>query len=246
MAARRTSLALILLLVCSSVSFAQGFKEWHSKQDRFSANFPGEPTVTAATWETEHGARVPARVYTATLPGPRTFSVTVVDYNPVKDLLIAKAKACPDQTDERCTGHTSFAGAGYWKTDVRGAMIHAAFTIMQRDVKVTRYWWSFLGAEAIESNEMQYRNNKDQSRGAVTIYMHHNWLYIMEETAPANYPPPALFVQSVALFEEDGNQANHDQVYFNGPTVDPAETNQFKRGPNGRVGGGGGRGGQNR
>ena len=227
-ATRIASIVLGALLVLPSVSSAQEFKDWQSKQDRFGATFPGEPTVTTITWETEHGARIPARVYTATLPGPRTYSVTVVDYNPVKDILTAKAKDCPPGRLERCEGHTSYAGAGYWKTDVRGAMIYAASKIIERDVKVTRYWWSFLGAEAVESNEMQYVNNKDKSRGAVTIYMHHNFLYIMEETAPAHYPAPGLFVQSMVLLEADGRKANHEQMYFNGPTVDPTETNQFR------------------
>ena len=228
LATRMASMVLGALLALPSASTAQEFKEYLNKQDRFGATFPGEPQVTTITWETEHGAKIPARVYTAALPGPRTYTVTAVDYNPVKDILTAKAKDCPPGSLERCEGHTSYAGAGYWKTDVRGAMIYAAFKIIERDVKVTRYWWSFLGAEAVESNEMQYVNNKDKSRGAVTIYMHHNFLYVAEETAPAQYPAPGLFVQSIVLLEADGRKANHERMYYNGPEVDPTETNQFR------------------
>jgi len=109
-------------------------------------------------------------------------------------------------------------------------MVYAAFRIMKRDIKLTHYMWSFLGYEAVESNELQFINNADQSRSFVTIYMHHNRLYIMEGNVPADYPSPSLFVQSVSLLEQDGAQANHERMFYNGTEVDPTETNQF-RGP---------------
>ena len=91
-------IALIMLgalLLIAPVTFAQQFAEWESKQDLFAANFPGVPTMTSITWETEYGAGIPARVYRATLPGPRTYSVTVVNYNPVQQILTERAKSCP-------------------------------------------------------------------------------------------------------------------------------------------------------
>jgi hypothetical protein len=222
MAACRLAIVLGAVLLITPVALAQQFAEWESKQDLFAANFPGVPTVSTITWETEYGAKIPARVYTSTLPGPRIYSVTVIDYAPVQRLLTEQSKTC-DQTDERCTGNTSFPGAGYWKNDVRGAMIYVAARVMQRDVKIGHYAWSFLGAQAIENHELQMVNNKDKSRTYVNIMMHHNILYIMEETTPASYPPPGLFVQSMALKEVDGSNARHYGVYFNGPTIDPAE-----------------------
>jgi hypothetical protein len=69
--------------------------------------------------------------------------MTVVDYNSVKDILTAKAATCPPGL-ERCNGDTAFSGPGYWKNDVRGAMIYAAFQMMKRDVKVTYYMWNYL------------------------------------------------------------------------------------------------------
>jgi hypothetical protein len=225
-AGRIAWIVVVTLVAISRASFAQEFQLWISKEDLFGANFPGEPVVTTITWTTEHGAQVPARVYTATR-GPRTYSVTAVDYNQVKDILFAKAKDCPPGL-ERCNGLTSFSGEGYCKTDLRGAMIYAAFRIMKRpDVTVTHYMWNYLGGQAIESNELQFVNTKDQTRTHVTIYMHHNRLYIMEETVPANFPAPGLFVQSMSLREADGTEANHQRMYFNAPEVDPTETNEF-------------------
>ena len=225
MAARQlASLVFVAsLFMAPATAHAQEFKEWASTEDLFSANFPGEPVRTDIIWETEYGAKIPARVYRATLPGPRTYSVTVVNYNPVQAILTEKAKNCADQTDELCTGHTSFPGSGYWRNDVRGAMIYVAAKVLRRDVTMTHYAWSFLGTQAVENNELQVVNNKDKSRTFVNIFMHHNMLYIMEETTPANYPPPGLFVQSMSLKESDGSGARHYGVYFNGAVIDPTE-----------------------
>jgi len=245
MAVRRTSMALLAGLLLSSTSFAQiarvgegdgVFKQFESKEDLFGANFPGDPVVTNITWETEYGARLPAHVYTGTLPGPRTYSVTAIDYNPVQKILEAKAKTCPDQADERCTGNTSFSGAGYWRNDVRGAMLYAASKFLLSDIKLTHITWNYLGFEGVEVNELQFTNNKDKSRNFVNIYMHHSHLYVVQETTPANYPPPGLFVQSVSLNEADGRKANHERVYFNGNEIAPEELNQFYLAPDGRPG----------
>src|SRR5688572_12871661 len=170
MPARRMALLMLgALLLIAPVSFAQQFAEWESKQDLFAANFPGVPTMTSITWETEYGARIPARVYRATLPGPRTYSVTVVNYNPVQQILTERAKSCPPGA-ERCSGDTSFPGAGYWKNDVRGAMIYAAAKYMKGDFDVTHYAWSFMGTQAVENNELQLVNKKDKSRTYVNIF----------------------------------------------------------------------------
>ena len=225
MSARRiASVALVAWLSVSTVAFAQEpFREFASKDDRFAANFPGEPVVTGITWETEYGARIPGRVYTVTMPGRGSYSVTVVDYNPVQSILTARSKDCPPGL-ERCLGDTSFPGPGYWKNDVRGAMIYTAAKYLKRDdLKMTHYAWSFLGTQAVENNELQFTNLKDKSRTYVNIFMHHSVLYVMEETKAANTPPPGLFVQSMTLKETDGTIARHYGVYFNGALIDPVE-----------------------
>jgi hypothetical protein len=147
--------------------------------------------------------------------------MTVVDYNLVKNQLIEKAKSCPPGL-ERCLGRTAFSGDGYWKNDLRGAMIHAAFQYMKRDFKVDHYMWNHLGM-GVEVNELQLTNNADKSRTFVSLYMHHNVLYVMEATVPGHYPPPGLFTQSISLYEADGSRASHGKVIFNGAELDPNE-----------------------
>src|SRR5215207_6960379 len=146
---RTTSKRLaVIAIVCACAltgdAVAQStWRESISKQDRFGANFPGEPVVTPITWTSEQGAVVPARVYSVT-NGPARYSMTVVDYNLVKNQLIERAKGCPPDT-ERCLGRTAFSGDGYWKNDLRGAMIYAAFQYMKRGFKVDHYMWNHLG-----------------------------------------------------------------------------------------------------
>ena len=226
-------IAVVWLCAAAGDAFAQStWREFVSKEDRFGANFPGEPVVTPITWKSEHGATVPGRVYSVT-NGPAKYSMTVVDYNLVKAQLIENAKSCPPGL-ERCLGTTAFSGDGYWKNDLRGAMIYAAFQYMKRNFKVDHYMWNHLGM-GVEVNELQLTNPADQSRTFVTIYMHHNVLYVMEATVPRNYPPPGLFTQSITLYEADGTRTSHGKVVFNGAEIEP---NEVYTGRGGRGGGG--------
>lgn len=219
---RRTGIiAAVVLCAMTGEVFAQNaWREFISKEDRFGANFPGEPVVAQITWQSEHGAVVPARVYSVT-NGASKYSMTVVDYNLVKSQLIEKAKSCPPGR-ERCLGRTAFSGDGYWKNDLRGAMIYAAFQYMKRGFTVDHYMWNHLGM-GVEVNELQLTNPADRSRTFVSIYMHHNVLYVMDATVPANSPPPGLFTQSLSLYEADGSRTNHGKVIFNGAELDPNE-----------------------
>src|SRR5258706_14420277 len=76
--------ALIAIVLFSTTSFAEEWREFVSKEDLFGANFPGDPVVTSIMWETEYGVSLPGRVY-ALKQGPSSYSVTVVDYNSVKN-----------------------------------------------------------------------------------------------------------------------------------------------------------------
>ena len=62
--------------------------------------------MTQTTYKSEHGADLPARIYSAT-QGQSRYSVTVVDYNPIEKILTEKAKTCPAGA-EPCLG----GGAG--------------------------------------------------------------------------------------------------------------------------------------
>lgn len=98
------------VLSMSAPSFAQEWIEFASRQDRFTCNFPSQPTVTESAYRSEFGAELPARVYSAT-QGQNRYSVTVVDYNHSQRILTARAKACPPGL-ERCSGGPGATGEG--------------------------------------------------------------------------------------------------------------------------------------
>src|SRR5690348_7368600 len=91
---RRNNMRLLFALPVAGLLFAQEWVEFASREDRFTCNFPAPPEVTETTYLSQHEARLPARVYSAS-QGRSRYSVTVVDYNPVERILLERMKTCP-------------------------------------------------------------------------------------------------------------------------------------------------------
>ena len=214
-----------LVLSISRPSFAQEWIEFASRDDRFTCNFPSQPKVTETIYRSEHGADLPARVYSA-VQGQSRYAVTVVDYNQAQRILTEKAKKCPPGA-ETCTGGPGATGEGYWKDDIRGAIVYASFQFIQRNAKVTSYLYNFV--DLVEGHQLQL-TNADKSRTFAGIYMHENKLYIIEGTVPAGYPEPGLFQQSLGWLDEKGIGLRYQAVYSNAypapPRVDRAGRGQ--------------------
>ena len=225
-----------LVLSVSGPSFSQEWVEFASQEERITCLFPTQPKVTETAWASEYGAVLPARVYSAT-QGQNRYSLTVVDYNPVERLLVEKSKSCPAGA-ETCQGIGDW-GLGYWKNDVRGAIVYATSKFLQRDVKVTHLMWN--SQQMVQGQELQLTNNTDQSRTWVSIYMHENRLIILEATVPKGYPPPALFTQSLSWLDESGRGIRYSTIYVNAPDVPKPSVRGAPPNP---AGADGGRGGQ--
>ena len=99
-----------------------------------------------------------------------------------------------------------------WINELRGAMDYAAFSFLQRDVKVTHY--AYYNAERVEGRRIQL-TNADQSRTFAAIHIHENRLYIFEGTVPPGAPPPGLFQQSLGFIDEEGIRVRYDTIYAN-------------------------------
>ena len=214
------AVAVCILTVSATATAQTEWIEFANREDGFSANFPGQPTITETTYKSQFGADLPARVYSA-VDGRSRYSLTVVDYNQVERLLTERSKSCPPGA-EVCKGNTaatSSTGAGYWKVDLAGAVIYATWQFLQRDAKVTDFLWNNI--DFVEGQQIQLTNNKDQSRTAVAIYMHENKLYIVEGTVPAGYPEPGLFQQSLQWIDETGKSFRYRSLYHNGLPVPP-------------------------
>lgn len=212
----------VIVLWSVTPAAAQEWIEFVSRDDGFRVNFPVQPTVTPTTFMSEFGAALPARAYSVVRDRDR-YSVTVADYRGIEKLLTDKAKKCPPYADERCTGlgGGAIVGAGYWKTDIRGALVWASWQYMQRDAKMTHYMWNFI--DLVEGHQLQLTNNADRSRTYVAIYMHDNRLYMLEGTVPSGFPEPALFQQSLGFVDKDGNGIRYSDYYDNDyPAPPPA------------------------
>ena len=201
-------IAAIFLLSVSGSASAQEWIEFKSLDDRFTANFPGQPTITQTTYASQFGADLPARVYSAT-QGQSRYLLTVVDFSQIEKILAEKAKACPPGA-EACRGGGSSTGPGYSRADYNGAVIHATWQLMQRDAKVTHFLWNNID---LVGGHQIHLTNRDGSRTLAAVYMHDQKLYIVEGTVPDGYPEPGLFQQSLGWLDEKGNGVRYQTLY---------------------------------
>jgi hypothetical protein len=199
-----------LLLAMSGTSFAQEWTEFASPEEHFTITFPGQPKVTETTWISQFGVILPARIYSGP-DGSSRYSVTVVDYNPVERLLIERSRTLP-ALDLAIHDY----GPGYWKTDVRSAIVYAASKYLERDAKISSIMSSLAD---LVSGMLVQLTNPDQSRTYASIYMHENRLIIAEATVPKGYPAPLIFQQSLGWLDENGRRVRYQFPYHNDPDV---------------------------
>ena len=192
----------------------RGGGEWNefaSLDDRFSINFPGEPKVTETTWVSQFSAILPARVYSGT-QGSGRYTVTVVDYTPIERVLTERSRNLP-ALDLAVHDY----GIGYWKTDVRSAVIYAASKYLERDGKITSMLSNF--SDLVAGLLLQFTNHADGSLTFASIYMHDKRLFMTEATVPKGYPPPLMFQQSLGWLDENGARIRYQFMYYGEPDV---------------------------
>ena len=206
----KTAVLFALTLFVSAPAIAQEWTEYKNTRDGFHALFPGNPTITETTWKAQTGFILPERVY-AVQKGRERYALRVIDYTGAEQMGRERAKKCPAGT-ETCLGSEAISGVGYWKHDVRGALVYATFSyIKRRDVEVTELYWN--QQDLVQGNVIQMINKGDQSRSYVYIAMHEMKLYIAEATVPKGSPEPALFVQAVGWVDKDGNSFRYQSLY---------------------------------
>lgn len=188
--------------------------EFTSVEERFTAVFPGKPTVAETPWPSQFGAVLPARQYSVA-QGQSRYAITVVDYRPVERVQVEKARACP-QGANTCQGIPDW-GIGYWKNDVRGAIVYAASKFLMRDAELTSIIWN--GVALVQGQALQLTNRADRSQIFVGVYMHDNRLLIVEATVPAAYPAPVYFTESIGWIDERGRAVRYQTMYVNMPDV---------------------------
>ena len=208
----RTIVLVFAMLSVSGPVAAQQWTEYVNTQDGFKVNFPGQPTVTETTWQSQLDYVLPARVYSADR-GREHYSVTVVDYSDLERQGIERAATCPPGNAQCRANAGPILGPGYWKHDERGAIVYATFKLLQRDATLTSLAWEWQ--DLVEGHLIQLTNNADQSRTFAYVAMHENKLYIVEGTVPRGFAEPALFQQSLGWVDRDGNRIRYRIVYSN-------------------------------
>ena len=196
---RARMLLIVGLLLVTHTASAQRWAEFRSDEDRFAIEFPpGGPQISEIAYESEYGAVFPARTYTAESEGAR-YSVTVVDFTDARQIHA-----------ERTNKTNADDGSLYWAVDVLGSIAYAAWNIRKRGGEVT--YDAFHYIQRVAGHQLQITNS-DGSRTFAGIYLHGMRLYIAEATVPPGRPPPIMFQQSLALFDEDGNTFNYEYIH---------------------------------
>ena len=207
---RAIAIVVALMLSAAASASAQDWDEFVSKDDGFKVDFPGQPKVTDITWKSQLDYILPGKVYSVE-KGKERYSVTVIDYRPIEQQGIERAKTC-EEGNQQCRQNAGIMGAGYWKHDERGAVMYATFKLLQRDAKLTSLAWEWQ--DMVEGNFIQLTNNADQSRTFAYVAAHENKLYIFEGTVPKGYPEPGLFQQSVGWVDANGNGIRYQGIIY--------------------------------
>jgi hypothetical protein len=201
--------AFVVLL--SAPALAQDWTPFVSRDEGFSANYPGAPNVEAITYTTEYNQTLPGRVFRATDAMGR-YSTTVVDYRDIERLHNERAATCLAakgahlQDGDACQND--------FRVDVAGATDHAASRFIKRNgVTITHYGLYF--AELVSGRLIQM-TNPDRSRTYAAIHQHAGRLYIHEATVPAGMPEPILFMQSLGWADEEGRAIRYRSLYTEG------------------------------
>jgi hypothetical protein len=164
----------VAALFISGVAYAQTWDGYVNRENFFTVNLPGDPTITEMPYKTVKGTNLTAHVFTAVAPaGTRssgTYTVTVVDYT--------NAKA--ELGDAMEQARKAILGKGTPKYDaVNNVDMHRGWTLTVETPDRHR----ILGQIVIAAN---------------------NRIYITEAETPMNVPPPAQFQASLQILDNDG------------------------------------------
>jgi len=91
--------------------------------------------------------------------------------------------------------------------DYRGSTAWAAWNFRKRGGVVT--YDAYAQTDRIIGHQLQI-TNPDKSRSYIGIHPNMRRLYIMEASAPPDYPPPSDFPQTISLLDEQGRRIRYE------------------------------------
>ena len=198
------------LALAAQTGQAQEWSQYLAFDDRFSVDFPTDPSVQETTYETEYGFTLPARIYSAE-DGFGTYSVTAVDWSEAEALHAAAYEACERAIDDLRGGdNPGHCSRLYYEREIRGATLHAAFGLIERGTEVTHL--GSANTEMVEGIGIQLLK-EDGSRWYAVIFWHNYHLFIANAIAPQGMPPPLLFSTSLGFLDEQGRRITYGERY---------------------------------
>lgn len=243
----RLTLVIPVFVLLASGAGAQDITDYVSKQDYFSINMPGQPTVESIPFDDEYRITLPARVYTAT-QGRNVYKVTVVDYRDAPKLHAERNVKCihdagadkPGLTPQQRRDLVGDSCQDDTVKDIRGAMMWATWLLVQKAAKVTHL--AHYNIDVIEGHEI-HTINPDESRTYAAIHMYENRLYIAEATVPKGAPASNWFQISLRFLDENYKPVRYQysglMTYSNGYPKPPLanQGGQNQGAPQGQAGG---------
>jgi len=91
--------------------------------------------------------------------------------------------------------------------DYRGSTAWAAWNFRRRGGQVT--YDAYAQTDRMAGIQLQI-TNPDKSRSYIGIHPNLRRLYIMEATAPADYPPPSDFPQTISVLDDQGRRIRYN------------------------------------
>ena len=91
--------------------------------------------------------------------------------------------------------------------DYRGSVAWAAWNFRKRAREVT--YDAYQQTDRIEGHQLQL-TNPDGTRSYVGIFPHMRRLYMMEASAPPDYPPPSDFPQTISILDDKGHRIRYE------------------------------------
>ena len=91
--------------------------------------------------------------------------------------------------------------------DYRGSTAWAAWNFRKRGGEVT--YDAYAVTDRMAGHQLQI-TNKDKSRTYIGIHPNARRLYIMEASAPADYPPPSDFPQTISVLDAQGRRIRYE------------------------------------
>ena len=176
-------LSAALFVLSTSASFAQGLREYVSRDEFFMVGMPTEPQMTETTYRAASGAILPAKMFVAT-EGQRVSSVTVVHYMNASTADVDGAVEHAVQSFRSRAGEVTYDSPQRME-GLPGHMIYLLNPDQSRTAAGI-----FLHAGPSEHG----------GPGRV---------YILEGVAAAGAPPPIQFPQSFFLLDEAGNRLDY-------------------------------------